>query len=91
VQLQQNRRANYGLLSNDRTLRDTLVAEMDTLKVSIFVRDWAGNKSRTVKLPLSFAPGRTPEKVPAQWQQAAKNQLGYINNSIMSIEDAEIQ
>ena len=70
---------------------DTLVAEMDTLKVSIFIRDWAGNKSQTVKLPLSFEPGRVTEKVPAQWQQAAEEQLGYINNTILSIEDAEIQ
>ena len=70
---------------------ETLVADMDTLKVSIFIRDSAGNKSQTVKLPLSFVPGRTPEKVPAQWQQAAKHQLGYINNSILSTEDAEIQ
>ena len=69
----------------------TLVADMDTLKVSIFIRDRAGNKSQTVKLPLSFVPGRTPEKIPAQWQQAAKHQLGYINNSILSTEDAEIR
>jgi len=59
--------------------------------VSVFIRDSAGNKSQTVKLPLSFVPGRTPEKVPAQWQQAAKHQLGYINNSILSSEAAEIQ
>ena len=69
----------------------TLVADMDTLKVSIFIRDRAGNKSQTLKLPLSFVPGRTPEKIPAQWQQAAKHQLGYINNSILSTEDAEIR
>lgn len=67
---------------------ETLVTGMDTLSVSVFIRDWAGNKSKTIKLPVSFVPGVTPEKVPAQWQQAAKQQLGYINNSILSTEDA---
>jgi hypothetical protein len=68
---------------------DTLVTQMDTLTLSIYIRDWAGNKSQTVKLPLSFEPGRVPEKVPAQWQQAAEEQIGYINNTIMSTQDEE--
>ena len=68
---------------------ETLVTGMDSLSVSVFIRDWAGNKSKTIKLPLSFDPGRIPEEVPAQWQQAAKQQLGYINNSILSTEDAQ--
>jgi hypothetical protein len=70
---------------------DTLVTQMDTLTLSIYIRDWAGNKSQTVKLPLSFEPGRVPEKVPAQWQQAAKNQIGYINNTILSTQDQQYQ
>jgi hypothetical protein len=68
---------------------ETLVSEMDTFSVSVFIRDWAGNKSKTIKLPLSFLLGATPEKVPAQWQQAAKQQLGYINNSILSTEEVQ--
>jgi hypothetical protein len=68
---------------------ETLVTGMDTLSVSVFIRDWAGNKSKTVKLPLSFKPGRVTEKVPTQWQQAAEQKLGYINNSILSTEDAQ--
>ena len=70
---------------------EALVMEMDTLNVSIFIRDWAGNKSQTVKVPLSFEPGRVTEKVPAQWQQAAEEQLGYINNTLMSIEDQQFR
>jgi hypothetical protein len=68
---------------------DILSDDMDTLTLSIFIRDWAGNKSQTVKLPLSFEPGRVPEKVPAQWQQAAENQIGYINNTIISPQEEE--
>ncbi|MCG6944964.1 MAG: hypothetical protein LJE87_06425 [Deltaproteobacteria bacterium] len=68
---------------------DILSDDMDSLTLSIFIRDWAGNKSQTVKLPLSFEPGRVPEKVPAQWQQAAKNQIGYINNTILSTQEEE--
>jgi len=87
----ENRSEFDGYIFLHTPMDDNLAVEMDTLKVSIFIRDSAGNKSQTVKLPLSFVPGRTPEKVPAQWQQAAKNQLGYINNSILSTEAAEIQ
>ena len=70
---------------------DILADEMDTLNVSIFIRDWAGNKSQTVKLPLSFKIGRVTETVPAQWQQAAEEQLGYINNTIMSVEEQQFR
>jgi hypothetical protein len=87
----ENRSEFDGYIFLHTPMDETLVAEMDTLSVSIFIRDWAGNKSQTIKLPLSFEPGKIPKKVPAQWQQAAKHQLGYINNSIMSTEEAEIQ
>jgi len=70
---------------------DILADEMDTLNVSIFIRDWAGNKSQTVKLPLSFKIGRVTETVPAQWQQAAEEQIGYINNTIMSVEEQQFR
>jgi hypothetical protein len=69
----------------------SLATNMDTLTASIFIRDWAGNKSQTVKLPLSFEPERVTEVVPAQWEQAAKNQLGYINNTIISPQEEEYQ
>jgi hypothetical protein len=78
-----------GYIFLNTPLDETLVTGMDTLSVSIFIRDWAGNKSQTVKLPLSFVPGKAPEKVPPQWRQAAKHQLGYINNSILSTEDVQ--
>jgi hypothetical protein len=70
---------------------DILADEMDTLNVSIFIRDWAGNKSRTVKLPLSFKVGSVTETVPAQWQQAAEEQIGYINNTVMSVEEQQFR
>lgn len=70
---------------------DILGDEMDTLIVSIYIRDWAGNKSRTVKLPLSFEIGRVTETVPAQWQQAAEEQLGYINTTVMSVEEQQFR
>ncbi|MCG6916939.1 MAG: hypothetical protein LJE89_05250 [Deltaproteobacteria bacterium] len=62
-------------------------ASVTKLIANIFIRDWAGNKSQTVKLPLSFEPGRTPEEVPPQWQQAANHELGYISNSLLGTEN----
>ncbi|MCG6944965.1 MAG: hypothetical protein LJE87_06430 [Deltaproteobacteria bacterium] len=70
---------------------DSLATNMDSLTASIFIRDWEGNKSQTIKLPLSFEPKRVTQVVPAQWQQAAKNQLGYINNTIISPQEEEYQ
>ena len=85
----ENRSEFDGYIFLNTPLDETLVTGMDTLTLSIFIRDWAGSKSQTVKLPLSFVPGATPEKAPAQWQQAAKHQLGYINSSVLSTEDAQ--
>jgi len=68
---------------------EILVAGMAKLSASIFIRDWAGNKSQTISLPLSFEPGAKPDEVPPQWQQAAKHELGYINNSLLGTEDLQ--
>ena len=64
----------------------TMLSVIGNLNVSIFIRDWAGNKSETVKLPLTFDESATPEKVPANWQEAANHELGYINSSILSVD-----
>jgi hypothetical protein len=92
IWLKGERRSEFdGYIFLNTPIDETLVAGMDTLRVSIFIRDWAGNKSQTIKLPLSFEPGRVTEKVPAQWQQAAKDQIGYINNTILSTQDEQYQ
>ena len=68
---------------------EILVAGVAKLSASVFIRDWAGNKSQTIILPLAFEPGRTPEDVPAQWQEAAKHELGYISNSLLGTENLQ--
>ncbi len=81
-------RAQFGgyVFMNTPPLEMTLLSSIGNLNVSIFIRDWAGNKSETVKLPLTFDESATPEKVPANWQEAANHELGYINSSILSVD-----
>jgi hypothetical protein len=74
------------IFMNTPPLDMTLLSSMGNLSVSMFLRDWAGNKSETVKLPLTFAESAAPEKVPAKWQAAANHELGYINNAILSVD-----
>jgi len=80
--------AQFGgyVFMNTPPLEMTSLSSIGNLNVSIFIRDWAGNKSETVKLPLTFDESATPEKIPANWQEAAKHELGYINSSILSVD-----
>jgi hypothetical protein len=92
IWLKGEKRSEFdGYIFLNTPIDETLVAGMDALSVSIFIRDWAGNKSQTIKLPLSFEPGKVPEKVPAEWQQAAEEQIGYINNTVLSTQDQQYQ
>lgn len=74
------------IFMNTPPLEMTSLSIIGNLKVSIFIRDWAGNKSETVKLPLIFDDSATPEKVPANWQEAANHELGYINNTLLTVD-----
>lgn len=74
------------IFMNTPPLEMTELSSMGNLNVSIFIRDWAGNKSEAVKLPLTFDESAAPEKVPANWQKAANHELGYINNAILSVD-----
>ena len=71
---------------NTPPLDMTSLSTIGNLKVSFFIRDWAGNKSRTVTLPLVFSESAEPEKVPAEWQEAANHELGYISNTLLSVD-----
>ena len=71
---------------NTPPLDMTSLSMIGNLKVSFFIRDWAGNKSRTVTLPLVFSESAEPEKVPAEWQEAANHELGYISNTLLSVD-----
>ena len=71
---------------NTPPLDMTLLSTLGKLSLSIFIRDWAGNKSKTVKLPLTFNESAEAEKVPANWQEAANNELGYISNTLLSVD-----
>jgi len=82
----ENRSEFNGYIFLNTPPADILVSGITTTSASIFIRDWAGNKSQTVNMPLTFKPGATPEEVPPEWQQASEHQLGYINNSILSTE-----
>ena len=57
------------------------------LQINMFIRDWAGGKSQTVTLPLVFNESAPPEEVPANWQEAAKHELGYINNILLNVDE----
>jgi hypothetical protein len=74
------------IFMNTPPLDMTSLSNLGNLKVSMFIRDWAGNKSETVTLPLTFSDSAQPEQVPAKWQAAANQELGYINNSLLSID-----
>ena len=74
------------IFMNTPPLDMTLLSTLGKLSLSIFIRDWAGNKSKTVKLPLTFNESAEPEKVPANWQEAANNELGYISNTLLSVD-----
>jgi hypothetical protein len=74
------------IFMNTPPLEMTELSIIGNLKINMFIRDWAGNKSKTVTLPLVFNESAQPEKVPANWQQAANNELGYINNVLLTVD-----
>ena len=71
---------------NTPPLEMSTLSIIGNLKVNMFIRDWAGNKSKTVTLPFAFNESAQPEEVPVNWQQAANNELGYINNVLLTVD-----
>ncbi|MCG6917863.1 MAG: hypothetical protein LJE89_09975 [Deltaproteobacteria bacterium] len=63
------------------------VTSMESLTMEIFIRDWAGNKSKAINLPLTFAEHETSESIPGKLQDAAKHRLGAIDIDIPSSQE----
>jgi hypothetical protein len=77
--------AGYLLLETPADM--TLLEDMDNLSMKIFIRDWAGNESNAIDLPLTFVEHETHESIPGNLQDAAKNRLGAIDVDIRSSQD----
>jgi len=77
--------AGYLLLETPLDL--SLVTSMESLTMEIFIRDWAGNKSEAINLPLTFVEDETPESIPGKLQDAAKHRLGAIDIHIPTPEE----
>ena len=68
-----------------RTSRDRSLLN-NTYKLQVFVRDSKEAKSETVEFPLSF-DYKDPQKLPAEWQDVAKNKLGGMTIEIKGERD----
>ncbi len=77
--------AGYLLLETPPDM--TLLEDMDNLSMKIFIRDWAGNESNAIDLPLTFVEHETHESIPGKFQDAAKNRLGAIDIDIRSSQE----
>ena len=77
--------AGYLLLETPPNL--DLVTNMQTFNMKILIRDWAGNRSETIDLPLTFVEHVEHESLPEQWQAAVNNLLGYIDINIRTPQE----
>ena len=73
-----------GYLLLETPLDLDLVTSMESLSMKIFIRDWAGNESEAINLPLTFVEHETHESIPGKLQDAAKHRLGAIDIDIPS-------
>jgi hypothetical protein len=85
----ENRAEFAGYLLLETPLDLDLVTSMESLSMKIFIRDWAGNESEAINLPLTFVEHETHESIPGKLQDAAKNRLGAIDIDILSPQERE--
>jgi len=83
----ENRAEFAGYLFLEIPADMTLLEDMDNLSMKIFIRDWAGNESNAIDLPLTFVEHETHESIPGNLQDAAKNRLGAIDVDIRSSQE----
>jgi hypothetical protein len=53
-------------------------------ELTLIIRDSEGNRSRPVKLPLTFDMGAPKQEIPEKWQQAAKHCLTAVMFDLQS-------
>ena len=85
----ENRAEFAGYLFLEIPADMTLLEDMDNLSMKIFIRDWAGNESNAIDLPLTFVEHETRESIPGNLQSAAKNRLGAIDIDVLSSQERE--
>jgi len=54
------------------------------LELTVIVQDNQGNRSRPVKLPLTFDMGAAKQEIPEKWQEAANHRLAVLMVDIQS-------
>ena len=83
----ENRAEFAGYLLLETPPDRALVTSRESLSMKIFIRDWAGNQSEAIDLPVTFVEHETHESIPGKLQDAAKHRLGAIDIDITGSQD----